>query len=169
MLVAVVEAGNLLNQYINLVDGAREAARAASNASPFVSSVSDETNLAFYINTDDIIEGTDTIRSAIEPVVLDPANGDDVVISTFAITDGAVKRFPPDAATGWSKYGLQKSVFTNSDLQNLMKSYAAAPSTGMVVVEIFYHYQTILGMPPVIPVHTYAIMPLTAAEATPTP
>jgi hypothetical protein len=167
MLVAVVEAGNLLNQYINLVDGAREAARAASNASPFISSTSDEFNLAFYTNTDNIIEGTDTIRSAISPVVLDPANGDDVVISTFEITKGVVKRFPQDKPSGWSHYG-HASAFSDTDLQNLMTKFTAAPNTGMVVVEIFYNYETILGVPPSIPVHTYAIMPLTAAEATPT-
>ena len=35
MLVGMVEFGNLLNQYITLVDGAREGARYVSNDDPF--------------------------------------------------------------------------------------------------------------------------------------
>jgi len=179
MLAGVVEFGNMLNLYINVIDGAREGARAASNASPFLSGT-DTTDPAFYTNTDTIIEGTfnpdgtQDQRSAIDPVRLDPSI-DNVVISVFAVdTSGALKRFPQDKPNGWIVYpNTVVSSFTDAQLQALMASTAnRAPSTGMVVVEIFYHYHTILQMPflpPVIPLHTYAVMPLTAAEATPTP
>lgn len=177
MLTGVVEFGNLLNQYINVIDGAREGARAASNASPFQQGT-DIADPSFYTNIDDIIEGTfnadgsEKDKSAIEPVRLDPA-ADDVVISVFAIDkDGTLKRFPQ--GTGyWSRYGNHTSQFADTDVTSLISGTKnLAPNTGMVLVEVFYAYHTILQMPflpTVIPLHTYAVMPLTAAEATPTP
>ena len=51
-----------------------------------------------------------------------------------------------------------------------------APNTGYVLVEIFYNYEHRLGLPWITAVvdnpmliHTYAFMPLTSAEPTPTP
>ena len=180
MLAGVVEFGNLLNQYINVIDGDREGARFASNTSPFLTPGSDDFNEAFYTGTDEVIEGTyDPVtgeqlsKSAIEPVKLDPAT-DDVVISVFAIDiNGTVTRFPQGMDYGWNKYGNGQSQFTNSDVQGLVAGTKdLAPNTGMILVEIFYNYHTLLQMPFLpdpIPLHAYAVMPLTAAEATPTP
>jgi hypothetical protein len=52
----------------------------------------------------------------------------------------------------------------------------SAPTTGLVLVEIYYEYHQILGLPwirafvpdPVV-LHAYSIMPNTAVEPTPTP
>jgi len=208
MFAGVVELGNLLNQYITLVDGAREGARAGANADPFLTTGMDDYNSIFYQNIDSIVEGTydcdgddvadngcnsnspgnaEITKAAIEPIVLDPNNDDDVVVTAFGITaSGDATRFPkfPDPSNdpqvtnnGWSRYGNHESEFTASDFDTLLSGfvaqYGAAPGTGMVVVEIFYHYETILRMPiflpTTIPVHIYSIMPLTAAEPTPTP
>ncbi len=53
---------------------------------------------------------------------------------------------------------------------------STAPNTGLVLVEVFYDYHQLLGLPfftdvlpDPIPVHTYSIMPYPGAEPTPTP
>ncbi len=180
LMSGVVEFGNLLNQYINLVDGAREGARFGSDKDPFVRPADGSAFLAnadFYNGIDTIVEGTfsggtQLTKGAISPISLNKDNGDDVVISVFSILNGTVKRFP--YPTGWSKYSEQTSKFTDAELAARLD--ATAPDTGMLLVEIFYNYSQILKMPfftAVIPdpisVHTYSIMPLTAAEPTPTP
>jgi hypothetical protein len=183
MFAGVIELGNLLNQYITLVDGAREGARAASNADPFLTTGLDDYNATFYTDVDGIIEGTfdgggtELTKPAIDPLKLIPANDDDVVISVFGVqADGNVKRFPAEFPNGWSKHGKQTSKFTIAEFDALLDqfilTYGAAPGTGMVVVEIYYHYESLLKLPFVpttVPVHVYSIMPLTAAEPTPTP
>jgi hypothetical protein len=196
LLTGMVEFGNLLNQYITVVDAAREGARFASNDDPFIRVVTDGpppcTNPFcdrgnFYTNIDQIIEGAfddsgeraPDAKGALSPILLDPAKGDDVVVSVFSMTDGVALRFPKDRGEdGWSYYeskglGGQKSSFSTAELENRLD--ASAPDSGMVLVEIYYNYDQILklwsfiGVPDPIRVHAYSIMPLSAAEATPTP
>jgi hypothetical protein len=188
MFVGMVEAGSLLNQYINIVDGAREGARAGSSASPFVNSTlgnySYDPN--FYINIDKIIEGVLGLDgqlhdAAIAPLTLDPSPAvlDDVVISVFAVGTGNVTdTFPKYAelpaghriagCNCWNAYGNRGTRITTSQINGLLVS--AAPDSGILVVEIYYSYPAILKMPlNRIPVYTYAIMPLSAAEPTAVP
>ena len=180
LMSGVIEFGNLLNQYINLVDGAREGARFGSDKDPFIRPADGSafsSNADFYNGIDTIVEGTfsggtQLTKGAISPISLNKDNGDDVVISVFSILNGTVKRFP--YSTGWSKYSKQTSRFTDAELAARLD--ATAPDTGMLLVEIFYNYSQILKMPfftvfipDPISVHTYSIMPLTAAEPTPTP
>jgi len=195
MLACAVEFGNLLNQYTTVVDAARAGARFASNDEPFVRIASPSCpvpfciSLGFFKNIDIIIEGAelgrnppppalDRDKGALSPIRLQPTVGDDVVISVFSIHNGAVTRFPASEG-GWSYYrslGLgypgNYSEFTNAEMQARLDS--SAPDTGMVLVEIFYHYNQILGfwriigLPDPIPVYAYAIMPVSAAEPTPT-
>lgn len=196
LLTGAVEFGNLLNQYINVVDAARAGARFASNDEPFIREVTGTCPVPFCIsdsffkNADIIVEGAingrrpappaiDRDKGALSPIRLQPEVGDDVVISFFSIHNGNLVRFPP-SESGWSYYrslGLgypgQDSAFSSSDLTARLNS--AAPDTGMVLVEIFYHYDQILGfwsifgIPDPISVHSFAIMPLSAAEPTPIP
>jgi hypothetical protein len=197
LLVGMVEFGNLLNQYVNIVDGTREGARFASNDDPFVHIV--QTGCAtppclrenFFINIDQIVEGVldehgvrvPSEKGAIAPIRLDPDKGDDVIISFFSIDTGVPKRFPEGTGDdGWSYYhhateppvgSRLKSAFSLTDIQSRLDS--AAPNTGLVLVEIYYHYSQILrmwtfiGIPDPIRVHAYSIMPLSAAEPTPIP
>jgi hypothetical protein len=57
----------------------------------------------------------------------------------------------------------------------MAKMDPTAPPSGLVIVEIFYNYQQVLGLPLFadflnpIPVYTYSAMPLSSAEPTPTP
>jgi hypothetical protein len=197
LLTGMVEFGNLLNQYITVVDAAREGSRFASNDDPFIRTAvpiicengdvdfCDRAN--FYTNIDQIIEGSfdksgeraKDAKGALAPIVLDPAKGDDVIVSVFSMKDGVATRFPKDRGEdGWSYYGYkglggQKSSFSTAELTSRLDP--AAPDTGMVVVEIYYNYDQILklwgfiGVPDPIRVHAYSIMPLSAAEPTPLP
>ncbi len=192
LLTGMVEFANLLNEYITLTDAAREGARFGSNDDPFIRPAMTR-NILFYLNIDQIVEGTFTYpptnmirnpasKGALSPIVLRPEIGDDVVISVFSISDGTLKRFPEGTGdNGWSYYHnkypssshYRTSAFTTSQLQN--RAIATAPNTGFVLVEIYYSYDQLIklwafiGAPDPIPVHTYAIMPLSAAEPTPIP
>jgi len=196
MLTGAVEFGTLLNQYTTVVDAARAGARFASNDEPFVRVVSAScpvpfcVSMNFFHNVDVIIEGAelgrnpappavDRDKGALSPIRLKPEEGDDVVVSVFSIHNGVVTRFPASEG-GWSYYrslGMgypgQVSEFSSAEMD--ARSNSLAPDTGMVLVEIFYHYHQILGfwrilgIPDPILVHTYAIMPVAAAEPTPLP
>jgi hypothetical protein len=196
MLTGAVEFGTLLNQYTTVVDAARAGARFASNDEPFVRVVSPScpvpfcVSMNFFHNVDIIIEGAelgrdpappaiDRDKGALSPIRLQPEEGDDVVVSVFSIHNGVVTRFPASEG-GWSYYrslGLgypgQTSEFTSAEMEARLNGLA--PDTGMVLVEIFYNYHQllgfwrILGIPDPILVHTYAIMPVSAAEPTPIP
>lgn len=115
---------------------------------------------------------------------LDPTRGDDIIISVFTITGGPPRtvtgRFP--SSNGWSyaedmpSYGSRNmnSSISNADIE--AKLNTTAPSTGFVVVELFYHYEHMLKLPWIIafvpdPVllKSYTLMPNVSAEPTPTP
>jgi hypothetical protein len=67
-----------------------------------------------------------------------------------------------------------RAAFTSADLQAMLDP--SAPNTGVVLVEIFFNYDMILGLPwitafidnPVV-LHAYTIMPNTFVEPTRTP
>jgi hypothetical protein len=109
------------------------------------------------------------------PVVLDPARKDDIVISFFVVSGGAVTgRYPTaDGQRGWSwsqhqaGYGVRNhdSMQTATFIAGRMDS--TAPDVSVSLVEIFYDYpQTIRLLaflkfvPDPIPVYAYAIMPI---------
>ena len=168
MIAGVVEFGFLVNTYLHVFDGAREAARFSSGS------------IAFYSNGTSIIEFYDnTVLQAervLAPVVLDPANGDDIVISVFSIASPSIIRFPdPD---GWSAYGNRTSNFTTAEILALIDP--GSPASGVLLVEIFYNYPQMLKLPiftnsiysvvpDPIPIYVYSVMPMSSAEPTPTP
>jgi hypothetical protein len=191
MLSGLIEFGFLLNYYLNLMDGPREAARFAVDVTPFSGS-GDDNNLSFYTNV------TQQALGAIAPYQLNRET-DDIVISVIAIKDGAIfRRYPNvDAAHGiptdgqfsWNAYQrvvsgipsdypfVANSKLTNTDINNYL--LGAAPKIGAVVVELFYSYKQELALPWItmvvpdpIPLHMYAISPLPAAtppDPTPAP
>lgn len=172
LLAAVVEFGLLLNQYVSLVEGSREAARFGSVGDPFDPTGSGITNPDFYNKISDYVIGTNTTLGVIEPVHLKAAQNDDVVISVFGVRGNNVVRFP--TSNGWSKFSTQTSNFTNAEISARLD--ANAPNTGILLVEIFYHYEQVLKLPFLtqfvgdpISVYTYSIMPLPLAEPTSTP
>jgi hypothetical protein len=166
MLAAVVEFGFLMNNYLHVVDGAREAARV------YNSSVAFDTNEAivdnFYYQT--------ALQAAVTmyPVMLDPALGDDIVVSVIGLRGTNIHRFPIENPQGWSlcshyaafkayelnQTGLlpgelssdgwntcsgQTSMISDSDIAGRVGIYSQ--QAGMLMVEIFYAYPQVLKLP----------------------
>ncbi len=167
LLFGMAEFGNLLNQYINLVDGTREAARFASQTDPIK-----DGNTQFCNNIFVIINGTGIPNetTAIDPIKLDGTANDAVVASYYTVeqtVSGGIAQLLHECKWGDTS---RTSAIDTADIQPLLNSNA--PSTGILVVEIFYQYQPIFGFfdaSAFNAVHAYSIMPLSAAEPTPTP
>jgi hypothetical protein len=174
LLAGVVEFGFLLNEYLHVLDSAREAARFSSPSDPLEVSAVDPTRLIdvqeFYVRT--AIEG---IR-VMEPVELNGNRGDDIVISVLSITGNNITRFPSgypngwstcanrdnpimqeemllflgatklaDFNTNWSSCTIQETHQRTADVRDLLDP--AAPASGVLIVEIFYNYPQILKLP----------------------
>jgi hypothetical protein len=152
------------------------------NVDQIVEGTFTSSDYAALISNPALIVRNPASKGALSPLRLRPEIGDDVVISVFSIDHGTLTRFPKGTGDdGWSFYHFKNpstthyrtSAFTTSQLENRLIN--TAPNTGFVLVEIFYSYDQILklwafiGAPDPIPVHTYAIMPLSAAEPTPGP
>jgi hypothetical protein len=110
LLAGVTEYGFMLNQFLHVLDGSREAARFSSTSLAFVMSggsiVTDgsgniEDNLPFYYIT------AAKAATTMDPVQLNPVNPDDIVISVFSVDSVHLltqlpTRFPASNPNGWS-------------------------------------------------------------------
>lgn len=171
MLAALVELGMLANNYITILDAGREGARFGASGDPAFRENNPDcgTTLDYYMQIACLVE------QSMSPLTINPTR-DDVVISVFSIANGSVvARLPPEVGeNGWSRYGNRTSRFRSSDIQTFINP--GDPPSGMVVVEVFYNHHQVLKLPfftvfipDPIPVHSYTIMPVSAAEPTPTP
>jgi len=177
MISGVIEFGFMLNYYLDLIDAAREATRWAASDDPVhdVSGTWVDPNPSFYSEVQDVALDSINIGSGGQ-ISLDPAT-DDVVISAFPVSGGAITtRYPGGscAGTGLPLYGNHTSDFTCAEVQALLDP--SAPNTGIVMVEIFYEYHMLLGLPWItafvpdpIPLYAYTMMPNPNVEPTPTP
>ncbi len=101
--------------------------------------------------------------------------GNDIVISAFGAMNGTVsERFPAGSPNGLSLCGHQNSKFTSAQIAALLDPLA--PTTGLVLVEVFYDYHMVMALPWItafvpdpITLHAYSIMPNVNVEPTPTP
>jgi hypothetical protein len=182
LFAGVVELGMLINVYLDIIDAGREAARAA--------------NMADFYKADGVTIGNDVYDYAAQvawntmnprcqgtlsekPAVPAPCamripfdiTTDDIVISVVSYDGSSVLRFPTG---GWSRFGNHASTVSDGWIMSHLDPTAL--DTGMVLVEVFYDYHQLLGMPffadvlpDPIPVHTYSIMPYPLADPTPTP
>ena len=183
MLSGLIEFGFLLNYYLDLVDAAREAARFAADDDPLIREgpSAGQTDDSFYILSRDMVLQSIDIGSGGQ-ITLDTTANDDIVISAFSILDGAIdRRFPDldsdhycDDTDFYSYAGKRASDFSCADVNS--KLNPDAPNAGIVLVEIYFDYHMILGLPWItafvpdtITLHAYSMMPNTAAEPTPTP
>jgi len=182
MLSGLIEFGFMLNYYLDLIDGAREAARFAAGDDPLRDAAGNwsEPNWPFYSRVQTIaIQSLDL--SSDGRIVLD-CTTDDIIISAFGVDNGLVgpppnpqgRRFPSGWPDGFKlcANGLT-SAFTNAQIEARLMG---APDSGLVLIEIFYSYHMVLGLPWItafvpdpIRLHAYSIMPNVNLEPTPTP
>ena len=188
MLSGLMEFGFMLNEYLDILDGAREAARFASDDTPFDKNYNDENS--FYVDAAILAERTMAPVSLCENVdglgicgddVNDVIHGD-IVISVFGVADTSggtvINRFPrtPVGAVNgeWRRFDTEASNFSTADVAAMLD--ANSPNTGIIIVEVFYNYPQKFKFPWItafipdpIRVASHTIMPLVAAEPTPTP
>lgn len=110
LLIAFVEVGAVIYNYLSLLDVVREAARFAADRDPDVLngdmsnypiSACEDDALHYYLDTACVIIGTNFNQD----ITLNPAT-DDVTISIFTIVDHDVSdRKPNDGDGVWSLYG----------------------------------------------------------------
>jgi hypothetical protein len=182
LVAGIAEFGVLLNRYLNLVDGTREAARWGANYDPFAACLPDSSGVvhgtvdADGICSDYYQSAAQEANSVISPITLNTAgyNGkyDDIVISVFVVTTSNFCRYP-SYENGWSYREHHDGFTTNNHTSAQSSAYIqggmdpSAPPVSVLLVEIYYNYpQTLRApffeqvFPDPIPVYTYAIMPL---------
>lgn len=184
MISGLIEFGFLLNTYLDVIDAARDGARFGANIDPLLidDGVPSCTGTTYLYRLVPCV-----VTQALAPqVILDPANpppgdSDDLVISVFTVSGTTISQrlgengFPD--ADGWSLTGEHASNFTTAEVQAVLSAAPGTPpSTGIVMVEVFYDYHMILALPWItafvpnpITLHAYTLMPNTFAEPTPTP
>ena len=195
MISGLIEFGFMLNYYLDLIDAAREAARYASDAdvirnpnspyaplevstNPLYKDIQDLAMQSLAAASDGRVDWP-KMRLLHPGTFCDYVKGD-IVISAFgtlnkspnpAIVD---KRFPTDSPNGHSLCNHYFSKFTSADIQARLD--AGAPTSGIILVEIYFDYDQLLALPWItafvpnpIHLHAYTIMPNAAVEPTPTP
>ena len=120
------------------------------------------------------METSPTSDGAISPIILTPA--DQVMITVMSLRGGTGQPKTAVYQPTWKKNAGSKYQTSQVVNQNVITSSFQndSPNTGFLIIEIFYDYYQLLNMPIFssivpnpIPVYTYAIMPLSAAEPTP--
>jgi hypothetical protein len=176
IVAGIAEYGMLLNHYLNMVDGAREAARYNANFNPFCPINSADPLCPPGTVTPDYYSSTAEVATqVIFPILLDVNRGDDIIVSFFTVEGGAItSRYPvADGQSGWSwsqhkvGYGVRNKASKQTSAFVLSRMDPTAPDVSVSLVEIFYNYRQTLRLPVFtemipdpIPVYTYAIMPI---------
>lgn len=184
MLSGLLEFGFILNEYLAMQDAARNAARFSADGLFYARDNDYNCNRTrdFYRQTACLVN--QELAQERPEISLDLGNGhDDIVVSGFSLTQGVgvTARHPfGSGEAGWSHSqdltGARNQSSTFSSAQISARLDPIAPSTGIVVVELFYDYEHKLNLPwitafvpnPLL-LHNYAIMPLVSAEPTATP
>ncbi len=139
--------------------------------------------IEFDLSRDDIVVsvfsyGYDTVNqcAGLPECGSDPVNscyGDLNGNSTCDAGDRILRRYPVDLPEGYSWNGKFTSSFTMGDINDRLEP--GAPPSGLVLVELFWWHDQLLGLPlfnlfanPVL-IHSWAMFPVSAAEPTPTP
>lgn len=190
MLSGLIEFGFMLNSYLDLIDAAREAARFAANDDPTVGVPTDpyipptQVNFwhrAFLNSRSSLFTASDARINWAPTSVIDCTSVEgDVVVSAFSVQGTTVdKRWPLGYGdNGASNCGNYFSKLTIAQVNALLGGAATPfpPNSGFVLVEIYYEYKMILGLPwitafvpdPIV-LYAYTIMPNTNVEPTPAP
>jgi hypothetical protein len=186
LVAGIAEYGVLLNRYLNLLDGAREAARYNANYNPFCPATSTDPLCPPGTVTPDYYASTArVVNQVLYPIVLDTSRADDIVISFFTVEHSVITgRYPlADGENGWSwsqhevGYGIRNHNSKQASSFILGRMDPTAPDVSVSLVEVFYNYPQTLRMPfflefipDPIPVYTYAVMPIkNVTPPTPSP
>lgn len=197
MLVgSIIEFAFLMNAYMTLQDGARNAARFSSdsdydfrdnnpNCVDNPGTPVDESTQDFYRLTACLVR-MEIAQARPQVTLTFTSTIDDIIISAFAIagndmviTPTVWERYPTNfgeqgwsAALDWAGDRNQSSLITREQI--ISRLDRNAPSTGFVLVEVFGHYDQKLKLPWItafLPdpytLYTYALMPLVSAEPNP--
>ena len=184
MLSGLVEFGILLNYYLDVIDAAREAARFAADGDPIRDDAGNplDPNPQYFLNVQELTKqsldfASDSRIDWMSPAVCGTDIQGDIVISAFSTLGDAVeRRFPSGTGDdGLSMCSTHVSNITTAEV-NAILSGSAIPNGGLVLVEIYYDYHMVLGLPWIrafvpdpITLHAYSIMPNVNVEPTPTP
>lgn len=178
LLSGLVEFGFMLNYYLSLVDATREAARTFNNFDPFLTNGCVRGNpacddLSFYQGAAGMVLDNlqpKNVQDTSRKIILDPAL-DDVLVSVFSVGTSTI-RYPVNYGGGYPWFNNQATRLSTAEIESRLIS--GAPDTGILLVEVFYNYHQVLGLPwlaPFLPdpilLHAYTIMPLPAAEPKP--
>ena len=101
LLTGMVEFGFMLNQYLHVLDGSREAARHASSQQAFILDTTG-VSIASYYFPPFYYQAAAVAAQTADPVILNPINPDDIVISVFSLDGTTPTRFPLTDPSGWS-------------------------------------------------------------------
>jgi hypothetical protein len=94
LLSAVVEYGFMLNNYLHVLDGAREAARISNTDFAFIQ-VGQAMRPEFYYSV------AEEVANTIAPQIkLDPTRGDDILVTVYGVAGTTIDQYP--SSTGWS-------------------------------------------------------------------
>lgn len=188
LLAGLVEFGFILNYYLALTEATREVARLFSNYDHEY--VNPDTNDTFYeeavgraiyvLEPQDVDDTTRKIRiysNRFIDCTNDPVGvcDNDIVISVYQIaSSGNVSLLNRHY---WIDSDIrQPSRFDTAKISSRLPSLPSTiANSGALVVEIFYNYEQVLGLPwlemiqdPVL-LHAYTIMPISSAAPTITP
>ena len=185
MLSGLIEFGFMLNYYLDIIDAARETARFAANDDPIRDDVTGnplDPNPAFYGRAQ--VLAKQSLKAASDGRIEWPETGyvcgvdmrGDVVLSAFSVLGNTVdKRYPVGTGdTGVRMCGYTSNM-TIADVNTILSGYSI-PNSGFVLIEIYYEYEMVLGLPWIrafvpdpVTLYAYSIMPNTNVEPTPIP
>jgi hypothetical protein len=195
MISGLIEFGIMLNYYLDVIDAAREAARYASDVdlihdpndpdvplelstNPAYKDIQDLAMQSLAAASDGRVDWP-KMRTMYGALFCNYVRGD-IVIYAFGVRNNlglpvVDKRFPTDSGeNGHTLCNHYFSKFTSAEIAARLD--AAAPTTGLVLVEIFFDYDQVLALPWItvfvpdpIRLHAFTIMPNSAVEPTPTP
>lgn len=180
VLSGLVEFGFILNEYLAILDAARNAARFSSDGLYSSTDTNHDcsSTVDFYRQTACLV--LQELDQEKPNISIEPDEHDDIIVSAFSVMSGSgiVRRHPEIyGEQGWSyaldlpSHGVRErsSGISNSFVNG--KLDASAPSTGLLLVEIYYTYDMKLALPWItafmgnpVTLHVYSFMPLVSAE-----
>ena len=139
LLIAFVEVGAVIYNYLSLLDVVREAARFAADRDPEVLtgdmsnypvSACEDNALHYYLDTACVVIGTNFNQD----ITLDPAT-DDIAISIFTIDNNVVTdRKPNDGDGVWSLYGDNWTKNCDGTLDSITPFFPQQATDGWVSI-----------------------------------